>query len=287
MSSEAVEEFLISYKELEKEFQETNENQQTVYEVFLPFQLKPQPQKSVSIKKRVGELLKKSGPIAKEVKQEIKELNKMKGSILNSGDWFMQSFLGSVNSYFLNGSNERRLEFKKEYESFKYNTTVRNIPIILLVFIFFFKLILKVGFIIPFFIYRRIFDQAYQLYMAHAYLSLAFRENILKVNGSNIHPWWIQHHYYSILICLCMLTWPYTESYMMFRSLFYSYALYSSVVQIGQYHYQKRKLYTQQTLGNADYLDTANSDSTPTILSKGSFFMLVPLLFLGDVSFKF
>jgi hypothetical protein len=100
----------------------------------------------------------------------------MKGSILNSGDWFMQSFLGTVNSYFLNGSNERRLEFKKEYETFKYNTTIRNIPIILLI-----------GFIIPFFIYRRIFDQAYQLYMAHAYLSLAFRENILKVNGSNMY----------------------------------------------------------------------------------------------------
>jgi hypothetical protein len=84
-----------------------------------------------------------------------------------------------------------------------------------------------------------------------------------------------------------MLTWPYTESYMMFRSLFYSYALYSSIVQIGQYHYQKRKLYTQQTLGNADYLDTPNSDSTPTILSKGSFLMLVPLLFIGDVRIYF
>ena len=67
--------------------------------------------------------------------------------------------------------------------------------------------------------------------------------------------------------------------------MFYSYALYISIVQLGQYIYQQRKLYTQQTLGKANYLDTPNSDSTPTHLSKGSLYILIPLLFIGDVSY--
>eukprot|EP01080_Neovahlkampfia_damariscottae_P007191 gene7191-11507_t len=260
MTTKEVEDFKNSFETLTKEFQQANKNQQDAYE------------KSISVKKKVTELLKNSNSFKNDVTTERKELQKIKDSILNSGDWVMESFLGSVNSYYLNGSNERRIEFKREYEQFKYGKTIYNIPIVIIV-----------GFILPMFFFRRIYDQAYQLYMAHAYMSLAFRENILKVNGSSIHPWWIKHHYYSILLCLSMLTWPYTETYMRFRPWFYYYALYISIVQLGQYLYQQRKLYTQQTLGKANYLDTANSDSTPTHLSKGSFYILLPLLFIGDI----
>ena len=30
----------------------------------------------------------------------------------------------------------------------------------------------------------------------------------LQVNGSSIRPWWIHHHYWSILTCLILLTLP-------------------------------------------------------------------------------
>lgn len=38
------------------------------------------------------------------------------------------------------------------------------------------------------------------------YTGLAFRENVLRLNGSNIRAWWIWHHYYAIALCLTMLT---------------------------------------------------------------------------------
>jgi hypothetical protein len=48
----------------------------------------------------------------------------------------------------------------------------------------------------------------FQLWMLYYYVSLALRENILRVNGSNIKTWWIVHHYLSIAIAFCMLMFP-------------------------------------------------------------------------------
>ncbi len=44
--------------------------------------------------------------------------------------------------------------------------------------------------------------------MLYFYCSMALRENVLMVNGSNIRPWWIHHHYWSIFTCFLFLTIP-------------------------------------------------------------------------------
>lgn len=41
------------------------------------------------------------------------------------------------------------------------------------------------------------------------YTCLALRENVLRVNGSNIRNWWINHHYYSVGLALTVLTMPF------------------------------------------------------------------------------
>lgn len=41
------------------------------------------------------------------------------------------------------------------------------------------------------------------------YTCLALRENVLRVNGSNIRKWWIRHHYYSVGLALTVLTMPF------------------------------------------------------------------------------
>ena len=52
-----------------------------------------------------------------------------------------------------------------------------------------------------------IFHAAFQLWLTYYYITLALREHILKVNGSNINAWWIAHHYIAILLSAIVLTW--------------------------------------------------------------------------------
>jgi len=39
--------------------------------------------------------------------------------------------------------------------------------------------------------------QLYLAWMAYFYLTMALRECVLLVNGSQIRSWWVQHHYWS------------------------------------------------------------------------------------------
>jgi len=45
-----------------------------------------------------------------------------------------------------------------------------------------------------------------QIWFLYFYSSLALRENILRINGSRIHPWWLWHHYVSIAISTLTMT---------------------------------------------------------------------------------
>jgi TMPIT-like protein len=44
--------------------------------------------------------------------------------------------------------------------------------------------------------------------LIYLYLAMASRESLLLLNGSNIRPWWIWHHYLSALTCIIVLTLP-------------------------------------------------------------------------------
>jgi len=129
-------------------------------------------------------------------------------------------------------------------------------------------------------IFCRVVDALFQLLLTYFYLSLAFRENVLRVNGSNIQSWWIWHHYLSIFLTLTLTTWPETDTYVAFRAQFYIYAAYSGMVQIMQYRYQRQRLYVLTSLGQASVMDVANSDSAQIVVER-SFAFLLPFIFLG------
>jgi hypothetical protein len=50
--------------------------------------------------------------------------------------------------------------------------------------------------------------QLYLAWMAYFYLTMALRECVLLVNGSQIRAWWVQHHYWSAGCSLIMLALP-------------------------------------------------------------------------------
>ena len=50
--------------------------------------------------------------------------------------------------------------------------------------------------------------QVLLVWLVYVYLAMAARESLLLMNGSNIRPWWIWHHYLSALTCLIWLSLP-------------------------------------------------------------------------------
>lgn len=262
--------FLQTQNKIEIEHKTVCETYHNLYE--RQIELKKKIDELLKQESRIKELAKGNNEILSELKSKIDQLKSFKGENFNSGGSFMELFLGRVNSLVFVGQTERRIQFKQEYEDFKYNYTLLHVP-----------LVIVIGFVLPYFIVnQRFFDQLYQLIICYFYLTLAFRENILRVNGSNIDSWWIRHHYFSLMIVLMMLTWPLTEIYLNFRGKFYVYALYTSIIQIFQYKYQKRKLYIEKSLGKANVLDVPNSDSTPVHQEiHSSFMFLLPFIFIG------
>lgn len=262
--------FLQMQAKIEQDHKTVCETYHTLYEKQI--NLKKKIEEQLKLESRIKELAKGNNEILSELKIKIDALKDIKREIFNSGGSFMELFLGKVNSLVFIGQTERRIQFKQEYEDFKYYYTLLHVPLVIII-----------GFVLPYFIInQRFFDQLYQLIITYFYLTLAFRENILRVNGSNIDSWWVRHHYFSLMIVLIMLTWPLTETYIQFRGKFYIYALYTSIIQIFQYKYQKRKLYIEKSLGKANVLDVPNSDSTPVHAEiHSSFMFLLPFIFIG------
>ncbi|KAG2374379.1 hypothetical protein C9374_010949 [Naegleria lovaniensis] len=204
-----------------------------------------------------------------QLKHSSKKLEMIGKQTLNTGGFFVEQFLGKEYSVVLVGDDSRKFNFKKEYETFKYKCTVLNIPITLL---------------LAFFFHSRVLDTFYHLYLTYFYLTLAIRENILAVNGSNIKAWWIRHHYLSIVLVITLLTWPETVLYQAFRPYFLLYALYASIVQVLQYKYQKDRLYVRTAIGKSSMMDVANSDSSQVVVETSlALFFLLPFIFLGQL----
>ncbi|EFC40706.1 predicted protein [Naegleria gruberi] len=204
-----------------------------------------------------------------KIKHYIKKLDVINKQTLNTGGKFVELFLGKESSAVLVGDDSKKFNFKKEYESFKYKCTVWNIPFTLLLY---------------FFIQSRAIDTLYQLYLTYFYLTLALRENILAVNGSNIKAWWIRHHYLSIFLVITMLTWPETAFYQAYRPYFLLYALYASIVQVLQYKYQKERLYVRTAIGKSNMMDVANSDSSQVVVESSlALVFLLPFIFIGQI----
>jgi len=119
--------------------------------------------------------------------------------------------------------------------------------------------------------------QLYVAWMLYFYTSVALRENVLVMNGSNIRAWWMQHHYISIVVGLLMLTMPVeSDAFKHFGEGMLLFNIMQGLVMILQTYYQRRRLYTRIALGKSSKMDVASADSS----AASGQMLLFPVLFL-------
>ncbi|KAF1860831.1 hypothetical protein Lal_00000245 [Lupinus albus] len=107
--------------------------------------------------------------------------------------------------------------------------------------------------------------QMYQAWLLFLYTGLALRENILRVNGSDIRPWWIYHHYFAMLMALRGV------------ELFLQWAMMQGVAMLLQNRYQRQRLYTRIALGKAKRMDVVWGETAGV---DGQLWLLCPILFI-------
>ena len=104
--------------------------------------------------------------------------------------------------------------------------------------------------------------QCYFTWLLYFYTALALRENVLRANGSNIRPWWIQHHYYSMGMTLCVLTMDVdSPSCVTFIGRFLLFTFSQGLVMTLQNRYQRFRMYTRVAIGKASPMDVGSSES--------------------------
>lgn len=123
--------------------------------------------------------------------------------------------------------------------------------------------------------------QLYQAWLLFLYTSLALRENILRVNGSDIRSWWICHHYCAMVMALVSLTWEIkgqSETHMQSAvQLFLLWAVMQGVAMLLQNRYQRQRLYTRIALGKAKRMDVVWGETAGV---EGQLLLLCPVLFV-------
>ncbi|KAJ6851127.1 transmembrane protein 120-like protein [Iris pallida] len=231
--------------------------------------------------KRVQSAARRSAADTKAVEKINEELYRARclikegdmASILPNKDHgrFLKMFLGPVNV--LATRKEVRLKVKEEYNKYRDRTAFLFLlfPSILLI------------------LRSRIWDgcmpalpvQLYQAWLLYLYISLALRENILRVNGSDIRPWWIYHHYCAMLMALVSLTWeikgqPDCTNKQKGVQLFLVWAIMQGVAMHLQNRYQRQRLYTRIALGKAKRMDVVCGETAGV---EGQLWLLCPILF--------
>jgi len=119
--------------------------------------------------------------------------------------------------------------------------------------------------------------QVYAVWLVYFYCSMALRENILVMNGSDIRSWWIQHHYVMLAFMLVLITLPIeSEAFKIFARKFTDFNVLQGFIMMFQNRYQARRLYRQIALGRNSAMDVVSSDASP---GKGHLLLLYPALF--------
>mmetsp|Transcript_16118 Transcript_16118/g.40956 ORF Transcript_16118/g.40956 Transcript_16118/m.40956 type:complete len:371 (-) Transcript_16118:92-1204(-) len=114
-------------------------------------------------------------------------------------------------------------------------------------------------------------------WMLYAYTALALRENVLKMNGSYIRRWWIQHHYWSIITTVLLLTLPVdSRAVNAFLGKLLFWLSCQGGVMLLQNRYQRRRLYTRIALGKSNAMDVVGGESAG---GQGQLYILYPFLF--------
>jgi len=178
-----------------------------------------------------------------------------------TGSLFVRLILGKVNvKHYRDGE---RMLLKQEYQKFKRKTD----PLFLIFVIF------------QLYFQARAVQILFQVWLLYYYVTLALRENILKVNGSHINPWWIVHHYLSIALSITIVTWPPdSPNYTQFLPQFLYFCLGQGLVQILQTRYQSVKLYKLIAMEKADTMDVAGELSGSWLDFTSSVTFLLPFL---------
>ena len=106
---------------------------------------------------------------------------------------------------------KERVAYKQEYENFKLTMTFASLVLTLLIL----------------FLKYRWLETLHSFLLLYFYSTVTLREHILIINGSNIHTWWLVHHYLSLCLAGVVLTWPSGSSFDLFRFQFYIFAVYA------------------------------------------------------------
>ncbi|KAF5810916.1 hypothetical protein HanXRQr2_Chr04g0175271 [Helianthus annuus] len=185
---------------------------------------------------------------------------------------FMRAFLGPINVHATR--KDVQLKVKEEYNNFRDRTAY--------LFLFFPSLLL----LLRSWVWNGCFPalpvQLYQAWLLFLYTGLALRENILRVNGSDIRPWWIYHHYCAMLMALISLTWeierqPDCSQKQKGIQLFLKWAIMQGIAMLLQNRYQRQRLYTRIALGKARRMDVVWGETAGV---EGQIWLLYPILFV-------
>uniref|UniRef100_A0A7C9DSX8 Transmembrane protein 120 homolog n=1 Tax=Opuntia streptacantha TaxID=393608 RepID=A0A7C9DSX8_OPUST len=185
---------------------------------------------------------------------------------------FLRMFLGPVNVRATR--KDVQLKVKEEYNSYKDRTALLFLlfPAVLLVL----RSWVWKGCMPAFPV------QLYQAWLLFLYTGLALRENILRVNGSDIRSWWICHHYCAMVMALVSLTWeikgqPNCTEKQEGVKLFLQWAMMQGVAMLLQNRYQRQRLYTRIALGKAKRMDVVWGETAGV---DGQLWLLCPILFV-------
>ncbi|EPS57436.1 hypothetical protein M569_17382, partial [Genlisea aurea] len=190
---------------------------------------------------------------------------------------FLKTLLGSINVRA--SRKDVQLKVKEDYNNFRDRTAY------LFLFLPSFLLILKSW------IWNGCLPalpvQLYQAWLLYLYTGLVLRENILRVNGSDIRPWWIKHHYCAMAMAVISLTWDmWGSDYCLWLlrmdlqrvlELFLKWAVMQGVAMILQNRYQRQRLYTRIALGKARRMDVVWGETAGV---EGQLLLLCPILFV-------
>ncbi|KAI3764946.1 hypothetical protein L2E82_14964 [Cichorium intybus] len=185
---------------------------------------------------------------------------------------FLRMLLGPINVRA--NRQDIQLKVKEEYYSFRDRTAY--------LFLFFPSLLLVLRSCVWDGCFPALPVQIYQAWLLFLYTGLALRENILRVNGSDIRPWWIYHHYFAMAMALVSLTWeierqPDCAQKQKGIQLFLRWAIMQGVAMLLQNRYQRQRLYTRIALGKARRMDVVWGETAGV---KGQLWILLPILFV-------
>ncbi|CAM8986691.1 hypothetical protein QQ045_007447 [Rhodiola kirilowii] len=185
---------------------------------------------------------------------------------------FLKMFLGPINVRATR--KDIKLKVKEEYNSFKDRTAF--------LFLLFPAILLSLRHYIWNGCMPAFAVQLYQAWLLFLYTGLALRENILRVNGSDIRSWWICHHYCAMVMALVSLTWeikgqPDCSEKQRGVQLFLVWAMMQGVAMFLQNTYQRQRLYTRIAMGKAKRMDVVWGETAGV---DGQLWLLCPMLFV-------